>query len=288
MTPQRLIVPVLAVLFGGLLTGRVDASVIVSTNHITDGQFGQNEWTGTHVVTPTFFPVVGDTGGAYLYADQGLGTQAGNLYLMYDYVNSPITGFGQANSFFDVFFQVDSDHTDYVAHFASDGQVSLFEKPTGTLSQENPDGTLNLSSPPWTLDSSSDPDFVKANFHAAIGFGASPNSATNHLIAEFQLTIDTSLFPGNSGPSTGLYSPDPAFWSASVGPVAGVALDPPISSAIFQLNPDGSTTITPVLGPNGGPVLQPQDGVPIPEPSSLALLGIGVATVLAYRRWRQD
>jgi hypothetical protein len=235
-------------------------------------------------VTPTFFPVVGNTGGAYLYADQGLGTQAGNLYLLYDYVNSPNAGLGPTNSFFDVFFQVPNENTDYVAQFALNGQVTLFEKPTGTVSQENPDGTLNLNSPPWTPDSSSDPDFVKANFQAALGFGTSPNSSTNHLIAEFQLTIDTSLFPGNSGPSTGLYSPDPAFWSASVGSSVGLALDPPISSAIFTLNPNGTTDLNPVIGPNGGPVLQPQDA--IPEPSSLVLLSLGAATVIAARRRR--
>jgi hypothetical protein len=279
MTLQRLIAPVLALLFGGVLIGQVDAAVIVgSTNHITDGQFDANEWTGTHPVTPVFFPVVGNTGGAYLYADQGLGTQAGNLYLLYDYVNSNNAGFGPANSFFDVFFQVASDNTDYVAHFAFDGQVTLFEKPTGTVSQENPDGTLNLSSAPWTQDSSSDPDFVKANPKGAMGFGTSPNSSAVHVIGEFQLTI-------NSGPGTGLYDPSPAFWSASVGSTAGKALDPPITSGIFQLDLNGhTTTIDPVVGPNGGPVLQPQDAVP--EPSSLALLGIGVATVIAYRRKR--
>jgi hypothetical protein len=51
---------------------------------------------------------------------------------------------------------------------------------------------------------------------------------------------------------------------------AGGAADPPISSAIFTLNPDGTTTVTPALGANGDPVLQRQD-VSVPEPSSLVL-----------------
>jgi hypothetical protein len=284
MLPNRLIVPVLALLFGGVLIGRGDAAVIVSSNHVTDGAFGTNEWNGPNVVKDSF-PVVGNSGGAFLYVDQGAGFQAGTLYLLYDYVNSPNAGFGNAStSFFDVFFQVKSDNTDYVAQFGSDGNVSLFEKPTGTVSPENPDGTLNLSGPPWTADANTDADFVRGHFAGAIGFGTSENSSSNHLIAEFELRIDTSQFPGGP-PNGGLYDPSPAFWSASAGPVGIAALDPPITSGIFQLNPDGTTIVTPVLGPNGGPVLQPQDAA-VPEPSSLALLGIGAAMLFTYCRRR--
>jgi hypothetical protein len=54
--------------------------------------------------------------------------------------------------------------------------------------------------------------------------------------------------------------------------------DPPISSAIFTLNPDGTTTVTPALGANGDPVLQPQNVVP--EPSSQVLAGVGLLIVI--------
>jgi hypothetical protein len=53
----------------------------------------------------------------------------------------------------------------------------------------------------------------------------------------------------------------------------GGAADPPSSSAIFTLNPDGTTTVTPALGANGDPVLQPQNGS-VPELSSLVLAGV--------------
>jgi hypothetical protein len=58
--------------------------------------------------------------------------------------------------------------------------------------------------------------------------------------------------------------------------------DPPISSGIFQLNPDGSTILIPVLGGNGAPVMQ---GTATPEPGSLNALASGVL-LLALRRRR--
>src|SRR5258708_2525874 len=81
--------------------------------HTTNGQFDSGEWDS---VAPTFFPVVGNSGGAYLYADQGTGAQTGNLYLMYDYVNSPVLGFDPklASGFGNIFFSV--INSDYVVH----------------------------------------------------------------------------------------------------------------------------------------------------------------------------
>ena len=71
--------------------------------------------------------------------------------------------------------------------------------------------------------------------------------------------------------------------AASLGMLsAAVAADPPITSAIFTLNPDGTTIVTPVLGTNGGPVQQIPEGVP--EPSSLLLVLSGVLALTRLKK----
>ena len=251
----------------------------VVSQHITDGAFGVGEWSAQD---KHFFPVVGTgptaAGGAYLYVAQ----QGSNLFLMYDYINSPNTMPGgiPMNSFFDVFFQVPIDHHDYVLRMAKNdinNSFTAFEKPIGTVSSLTPDGSFNLLDPVWVALSQA--DLQLAQFKAVIGFGASPDSVTQHLMAEFQLSVDHS---GTQGPH-GIYSPEPAFWSASVG--RKNAGDPPISSAIFTLNPDGSTTVVPVFGPNGAPAQQPQD---VPEPGSLWLvLAAAILALPAGRKARR-
>jgi hypothetical protein len=264
-----------------------DAGTII-VQHSTDGAFTTPaEWGN---VTPQAFPFDPSTGagGSFLYVEQGtsggIGATAtgspgspglGNtLFLMYDYVHG--TG-GGPGSFFDVFFQVPNQGTDYAVHITGGG-FQAFEKPAGTVSPTTSDGSLDLSDTRvWTpLDQT---DLALARFQGAIGFATSPNDPiTPHLMAEFQLSINRD--PSSPSPS-GLYDPAPAFWSASKGSSAG---DPPISSAIFTLNPDGSTTVAPALGPNGDPVGQPQQvAAAVPEPSTLAsaavagLIGLGVA-----------
>jgi hypothetical protein len=216
------------------------------------------------------------TGGAYLYVDQGFRTAsppAGSpdtLFLMYDDVRATAP-----TGFFEVFFEVPSD-ADYLVVIQQPGFVAL-ERPHGSPAPLNPDGSFDVSPgsgwSPLTPD-----DILRANFHTALGFGPSPNLGTDHLMAEFDLSIDNKA-PGRTG-GDGLYDPSPAFWSASKSGNP----DPPISSAIFQLNPDGSTDVTPLFGPNGGPVARPQDVVPEPSAAGL-LLGIGVAgSLLACRK----
>jgi hypothetical protein len=244
--------------------------------HVTDGVFtSPDEWTGPGV-NQTFFAFnpATNAGGAYLYVEQGFSgitpTEAGipnTLFLMYDYVSSAEAGFSVVNSFYDVFFSVPALGDDYVVRIFGQDNFLAVEKEIGTVSSLNPDGTFNLEDPVWSpLDSD---DLAIAKFQTAIGFGTSPNSGSPHLMAEFQLSINTGAFSG--GPSTGFYDPAPAFWSASVGKEGS---DPPISSAIFTLNPDGSTIVAPALGPNGDPVQQPQQVVP--EPSTLAMVGTPV------------
>jgi hypothetical protein len=257
--------------------------IAVAPTHTTDGLFNAGtlpqtdgpEWSGPNVVK-TFFPVAPDgSGGAFLYVDQGAGPQLGTLFLMYDYVN----GNGSfVNTFFDVFFQDRVDNTDYGIRVQGAG-FTAFEKPFGPPSGLNPDGSFNFSSAPWTVLTTA--DLALANFHGAVGFGPSPNSSTSHLQAEFDLTINSS----GSGTPNGIYDPAPAFWSATCTNCAGLGVgtqgDPPITSGIFQLNPDGTTIVTPVLGASGGPLQQPNESAP--EPASLLLVAPALALLFRKR-----
>ena len=268
----------------------------VQNVHITDGIFEPNEWTVNPTTDSSSFGLdtTNNHGGAVLYVEQSTNGQGGvkgfgtTLDLMYDYVSSPTVlgpSSNASNSSLDVFFQVPNDG-DYAIHITGAGFTAL-EKPKGVRSPENPEGTLKFVTPggtpiaPWVAFDSTDPDFATADLHAALGFGPSPNSTTPHLIAEFDLSIDSQGSGGAAGGGNpGLYDPAPAFWSASG---KSGTIDPPISSEIFNLQPDGTTIAFPVLGPNGDPVSQPSD---LPEPASAMLLAAGLGTTLLRRRRR--
>ncbi len=285
-TIVRTVAGLIGVLFF-LLASHADAASMMIPKHLTDGAFNLHnggsptsettEWSGPNVAR-VFFPVVGSAGGSVLYAEQ----DTGKLFLMYDWFNSPnaLPGGGAMDSFFDVFFQVAPD--DYLVHIMGNQIMAVLEKPTASgPASLNGDGSFNLNDPLWTRLTLGDPDVTLAQFDGAVGFGPSPNSALNHLLAEFELTFQT---PGM--PNSGFYSPQPAFWSASGGKgqgQAGVLDDPPLSAGVFTLNADGTTTIIAALGANGEPAQQPQDVAAVPEPSSIVLLLTGlVALALFY------
>lgn len=260
---------------GAILTPIACAQV-----HVTDGTFTTpNEWT-TPTTRTLFFPLVGATGGAYLYVDQGFRTGSTDvspdtLFLMYDYVH----GTTQGSSFFDVFFEVPTD-ADYLVRIfpTTADSFQAFERQHGTLAPLGSDGSFLVGAGSgWAPLGPNDQ--ALARFHTAMSFGTSPNLGTDHLMAEFELSVNNES-PDRKG-GNGIYDPDPAFWSASKGGNP----DPPFSSGIFTLNPDGSTTVVPVFGPNGGPAQRPQDVVP--EPAVCAWLlssGLVGATLLRRRR----
>ena len=283
-------------------------------SHVSDGQFtSPNEWTGP-TVAKSFFPVQGQAGGAYLYVEQGFtappasidfspldmpraigmnraqlplpepATRSPNtLFLMYDWVNSNnVFQPGSTSVFFDVFFEVNrsSDPTDYLVRIFpnSSNNFVAFERPHGSTPPLNSDGSFDISSNSGWISLSSQ-DLALANFRTAIGFGMSPDFSSGHVLTEFQLDINNSGDPMNPN---GLYDPNPAFWSASVEGRGTSSLDkkgdPPISSGIFRLNPDGSTTVVPQFDSTGAPAKIPSQAVP--EPATLLLLAAGMLMLL--------
>jgi hypothetical protein len=275
-----------AALLALVLGQAATANGVISVNHITNGQFDPNEW-NFPTVSKAVFPPAGVNGGSVLYVDQGVNPVNPNqrtLWLMYDWVGSEQPLLGQSNfpnSFFDVFFEVGT--ASYLIHEKpGPNNFQAFEKPHDLIAPIKPDGTFDLTSPVWTLLTPADPDLGLANFHSAVQFGTSPNSGAPHLLAEFDLSINGTV-PGFGG-HDGLYDPAPAFWSASGK--NGQPGDPPISSAVFILHPDGTTTVIPILGPNG-PVRQPQDIIPEPLSAGLSLLGLGTMALSGLARRRR-
>ena len=273
--------------------------------HTTNGAFDANEWTvantpGSPLAKPsttaaqTFgFDPISSRGGATLYVEQATGRAGGlqafgtTLNLMYDYTSSPVVlgpTSNASNSSIDVFFEVPNDD-DYVVHITAAG-FTAFEKPNGVVSPENADGTLHFMTPggaavaPWSVFNATDPDFALAAMHASLGFGTSPNSPVPHLIAEFDLSINSTGGSPAGGGNPGLYDPAPAFWSASG---KSGTIDPPFSSEIFDLQADGTTLTAPVFNAAGNPVSQPSS---VPEPASIGLVAAG-ACVAALRRRRR-
>ncbi len=236
--------------------------------HITDGIFSPSEWTGSTVNKHFFAPASDGSGNAWLYVDQGPST----LYLGYDYVGATTPPNASSSN----------EHEDYGVRIHTNGTFEFFVKPFGPPSQIAADGSFDFHNAPWSPASSTDTALGQPM--GAMGFGMTQfPSAPAHVFVEFQLNINNAL-GGRQPPLDGLYDPSPAFWSAGFGGTfsAAVAADPPITSAIFTLNPNGTTIVTPVLGTNGGPVQQIPEGVP--EPSSLLLVLSGVLALTRLKK----
>jgi hypothetical protein len=187
--------------------------------HVTDGTFttcpgGATEWSD---VPQKFFPETN----SYLYADQTdldptLNTPnstVDTLVLMYDEVNRT-TPLGPDEYFLINFKTVEIEDgkeklENYVIHVFTDGTIIFFEN--GVV---QPPGRAPL---------------VEGQRGRA-GFGPSPNSATPHLIAEFEIKLSAANVILD-----GAYSPDPIFWGSAPPPTP---TPPPC--------PAGDSTVIPI------------------------------------------
>jgi Bacterial Ig-like domain (group 1)/Bacterial Ig domain/Thrombospondin type 3 repeat len=198
---------------------------------VTDGQFEPpaDEWAA---ITPASF-LGGDS---LVYS----AVEGDGIYLMYDYrLNTAPLGVGEtvgpisfqvgAGSFFDVFVVQGGPNTEFGPHPATS------EGGTGDTVE------VFLNGEPF--------DNSAGCVEGAIDHNAtSPNFAEPHNLVELEVRL--TGFPG------GCYSPDPAFWSATlptVQPAAAAAANQEqtlVSSAFFSVDPTTSaTTVTPLMLP---------------------------------------
>ena len=263
---------------GGAAANPVSQFPITIDGQFTGGVGGgvvQGEWSD---VTPQAFIAPPDAGGvlqattlndsranSLLYA--GLAPESVNgpvnsLYLMYAFKDLTEQVFPLGKLIFDVAFPVtyQGNHLNVDVRVLGTGQTGSSFYRIEVLA----DGSVVP------------PGIVIENGAAAAGFGPSPLSSSPHFLMELEvrLLIDPGFgtpggpFPPNGLPG-GVYSPAPTFWNAS-----GINnfVDPPISSAMFTIQPDGSTIVDVSAVP-----------LAVPEPSVFALFGLGLAALCIRR-----
>jgi len=275
-----------------VLCGRSSAGPVEIQNPLSqffievDGQFTDSlEWSD---VTPAAFIAPPDNEGtlfrsdiddprtnSLLYAAIAPGTVGPTeLYLMYDYADRTRLGFFPGEFIADIAFPLTVGGElfgESVVRIRGGGFV-----PTGLGVQADSFFDVFVA-----LGDGSVLPAEQFDIEGAIGLGMSPRFAFDHMMIELEVALlIPEGFGGSSGspfPPGGLpdghYSPDPAFWGASAG---NDAVDPPISAALFTINPNGSTTVR---------VTAPAVQV-IPEPSTLLLLSGGLVPLIRRRRAR--
>jgi len=227
-----------------------------------DGHFsGSGEWSDVKPVAFISTPnqltrtTTGDpAANSFLYAAlaQGAAVTPGSfeLYLMYDYLARTIQSYAPGEFVADIKFPIQ------------------FPGPNTAITVQVRAGSPGVFN--FTVVRDSDSAVISGSLiEGAVGFGPSPETAASHLLIELEVPL--LIQPGFSNvlaPNNGVYSPNPATWNASAAKNAG---DPPITSAIFQIDPFGDVLIS-------------SDLLPSPEPASFALLGFGIAALIAIRR----
>jgi hypothetical protein len=242
-------------------TGGVLADEIVnplSAFEITvDGQFSPStEWSD---VTPLAFIAPPDNSGtllrttlddpnanSHLYAAVAPGAVAEGpeLYLMYDYSDRTSLDFGFGEFVADIVFPATVDGAEHMITVQIRGAAAAtsVESKGGVSATIEPlvDSFFDIFVE-YAGQPAPSPRLAELyGIEGAVGLGSSPLSSAPHLLIELEVPLLITSTFGVFEPSDGIYSPAPAFWGASA---ANDAVDPPISAAIFTINPNGSTTI---------------------------------------------
>jgi len=161
---------------------------------IVDGQFGSNACVEWADITP----VVTLGGDSIIY--QALDPDGGDLYLMYDFIGSQTPlGVGEESG--------------VVRFFVGDDVFDVF------FIQGGPPGTLGAGDEVRVLRNRRPFDDSLGSIVGAVDFNnSSPNFAPPHNLFELEVVLlQTEETPGGLPPGGGgLYSPDPAFWGASL------------------------------------------------------------------------
>jgi hypothetical protein len=179
--------------------------------HVTDGVFtvcpdGNNEWSD---VPPKFFP----ESNSYLYADQAdldpsLSTPQSpvdTFVLMYDECARTVP-LGPDEYFLISFKTVEVEDgkeklEHYVIHVFTNGTIMFFDN--------------GILQPPGRAP-------MVEGQRGTVGFGPSPNCATPHVIAEFEIKLSAANVILD-----GAYSPDPLFWGSAPPPTPTPTPCPP-------------------------------------------------------------
>ena len=256
---------------------------ITVDGQFTGGVVGGNivgEWSD---VTPlAFIAPSSDTGTLFrarrddprvnslLYAVIAPGTTAPSdeLYLMYDYLGRTNPTFARGEFIADVKFAVDL--TRRGGTIDQPITVQFRGAAPGPTPSSFFDVFVDLNN-----DGISDGNASALGIEGAVGFGPSSLSGLAHLLVELEVPLKIPrdfgpAFPREGFPD-GIYSPDPKFWGAGASKNVG---DPPISAAIFTINPDGSTTAD---SSRAGVAL-------VPEPATPMLLGAAGLVAWLLRR----
>jgi hypothetical protein len=243
-----------------------------------DGKFTTtDEWTGAGVSSSNF-ALTAHAGGATLYS-QVIGN---TIYFMFDYyTHPPVDGF---SSRFDVFFTSPNGLKDYLVQIyqgsnIGGANIQTYEKDADAAVEDNP---FVVTDGVWQpMDSS-----VKTagDFVGKINIGASPDNPTTHVMAEFEMSVDSS------GNPSGVFGQSGTFLSVSeLDYTPFVVYDPPIISGVIDIN-GGLPSLAPVLDANGDPVPQPQEGAVAPEAASwliwtLPMIGLAIfGGIRSFRR----
>jgi hypothetical protein len=261
----------------GIVTNPISQFPIVIDGKLTDGVVNgqiQGEWSD---IKPLAFISPSDQNGTLLrtfvgdpkansllyagIANEADGSPPSGLYLLYDYLPRTNSNFAPGEFLADVQFPV------------------TFGGKVQDITVQFRGATNNLVDILVRLANGNIVPAAELGLEGAVGFGPSALSSTPHLLAELEVPLlippgfNDEIFGqgGQGGHNGGGYSPDPAFWGSNF---ANDKIDPPASSALFQINSNGSTTA------NSSSVASAN----VPEPSStiglLALGTLGIASTL--------